>query len=503
MAETTDLLLGIDIGTASSKAVLASPDGAVVADAAVEHGTSRPRPGWVEQDAEQVWWHDVVYLTRHLLAERDAGRVRAICVSGIGPVVLPADGHGTPLRSAILYGVDTRAVELAAELEARLGADAVLERCGSRLSSQSAGPKVAWLARNEPELYARTRHLFMASSYAVYRLTGAYVLDHHSASQCPPLYDRHRQTWIDEWAEIVAPGLPLPELRWPAEIAGAVTPAAAEQTGLHPGTPVAVGTIDAWAEAESVDVREPGDVMIMYGSTMFFIAVTDEPVTHEHLWGTVGQHAGMHTLAGGMASSGSITGWFREIAGGRPFEDLVAAADQVVPGSDGLLALPYFDGERTPFADPHARGVLAGLTLRHGSGHIYRSLLEATAFGARHNLEEFASVGVPLRRVVAVGGGTKADLWPRIVSDVTGRPQEVPTTMVGAAYGDTKLAAVATGLAGRGDRWNDVRDVVRPGQSSSVYEELYTLYRRLHHSTSEVQHALARLSEGPCRMEVA
>lgn len=489
----TDLLLGIDIGTASSKAVLAAPDGVVVAEASVEHGVSRPHPGWVEQDADDVWWHDVVHLSRTLLADADAERVRAVCVSGIGPVVLPADDDGRPLRPAILYGVDTRAVEIAAELQEQLGRDDVLARCGSRLSSQSAGPKIAWLARHEPDVYARARYLFMASSYAVYRLTGAYVLDHHSANQCHPLYDRNRQEWIDEWAAVVAPGLPLPELRWPAEIAGTVTAAAAEETGLAVGTPVAVGTTDAWAEAESVDVREPGDVMVMYGSTMFFIAVTDEPVTHQHLWGTVGQHPGVHTLAGGMASSGSVTGWFREIAGARPFADLIEAAEAVPAGSAGLLALPYFDGERTPFADPAARGVLAGLTLRHSVGHVYRALLEATAFGARHNLEEFASVGVPLRRVVAVGGGTKSDLWPRIVSDVTGHTQEVPATTTGAAYGDAKLAAVAVGAADRDDRWNPVREVVAPGPDAATYEGLFPLYRRLHEATRDIQHELGRL----------
>lgn len=488
----SDLVLGVDVGTSSSKAVLASTDGDIVAVHVVEHDVSRPRPGWVEQDADAVWWGDVCALTRRVVADTDPGRIAAVCVSGIGPTVSPADEHGQPLRPAILYGVDIRAVGLADELSAELGAEEILRRCGSTLSSQSAGPKVAWLRRHEPDVWARTQYLFMANSYVVHRLTGAYVLDHHSANQCQPMYDRERGAWIPEWCERVAPGLRLPELRWPADVAGHVTDEAARATGLRAGTAVAVGTIDAWAEAESVDVREPGDVMVMYGSTMFFIAVTAKPVSHPQLWGTVGQHPGLHTLAGGMASSGSITGWFRQLSGDRPYEELVAAAANVGAGADGLLALPYFDGERTPFADPNARGVIAGLSLRHGAGHVYRALLEATAFGVRHNLEAFGEAGVDVGRIVAVGGGTKGDLWTQIVSSATGVVQEVPPVTVGAAYGDAKFAAVAIGAAGRDVKWNDGGHAVRPNPAdAAVYDKRYPLYRSLYERTSDIQHALA------------
>lgn len=492
-----EFVLGIDIGTASSKAVLATPGGEVVAVEVVEHETRRPRPGWVEHDADTVWWADVRTLSRRLTGRFDAAAIGAVCVSGIGPTVLVADGDGVPLRPAILYGVDTRAVGLASSLSSQLGEDAVLERCGSRLSSQSAGPKLAWIREHEPDVWARARYFFMANGYVVHRLTGAYVLDHHSANQAQPLYDRHRGEWIAEWADAVAPGLALPELRWPTDVAGHVTADAAAATGLREGTPVAVGTIDAWAEAESVDVRRPGDVMVMYGSTMFFVAVTSEPVTHPQLWSTVGQHPGLHTLSGGMASSGSITGWFRDLTGGRPYPELLAAAAAVPAGSGGLLALPYFDGERTPFADPDARGVLAGLTLRHGAGHVYRALLEATAFGVRHNLAEFAAAGVTPRRVVAVGGGTQGDLWAGIVSSAAGVVQEVPPVTVGAAYGDAKFAAVAMGLADRDTAWNDGGGTVAPDPTdAAVYDELFPLYRTLHERTADVQHALARAGVG-------
>jgi xylulokinase len=486
-------VLGIDVGTASSKGMLCRLDGTVVRQAQRPHRTSYPRPGRAEHDPDAIWWNDVRALLRELLPERAEG-VRAVCVSGIGPCVLPTDAAGTPLRPAILYGVDTRAVRLAEHLQDELGGpEAVLDRCGSTLSAQSGGPKLAWIRENEPDVWAATRRFFMAHTYAVHRLTGAYALDHHSASQCAPLYDRRTRSWIPEWAELVAPGLPLPALAWPSDVVGHVSAAAAAETGLAEGTAVALGTIDAWAEAESVDVREPGDLMVMYGSTMFFVGVTDAPVLSPALWSTSGNYPAQFTLAAGMASSGSITDWFRDLAGEVPFATLVAEAAQSPPGADGLLALPYFAGERTPVADPQARGVIAGLTLRHGRGDVYRALLEATAFGVRHNLEAFHDAGFDVTRVVAVGGGTTSTLWPQIVSDVTGVAQVLPAQRAGACVGDAKFAAVALGAAKPDTRWNHVEAALapRPG-TAELYDERYGLYHRLREATLDVQHRLAR-----------
>jgi xylulokinase len=488
-----EYVLGVDIGTASSKGVLCTTSGAIVRRAQHAHRTSLPRPGWAEHDAESVWWADVVAVLRELLPPRPE-QVRAVCVSGIGPCVLPAAGDGRPLRPAILYGVDTRAVPLAEEIQRELGGpEVVLERCGSVLSAQSAGPKLAWLRRHEPQVWQDTRMFLMAHTYVAHRLTGAYVLDHLSASQCAPLYDLRARRWIPEWAQRVAPGLRLPELRWPADVAGHVTEAAAAETGLAPGTAVAVGTLDAWAEAESVDVRRPGDLMAMYGSTMFFIGVTGSAVRSPALWSAAGNHPGQHTLAAGMASSGSITDWFRDLSGGAPFTALVAEAAEAPPGANGLLALPYFAGERTPVADPDARGVLAGLTLRHTRGDVYRALLESTALAVRHNLAAFREAGFEVARIVAVGGGTTSTLWPQIVSDVADVAQELPEERSGASYGDAKFAAVAVGAAQVDAEWNRTAATVTPAAAlREVYDERYRLYHRLREATLPIQHALAR-----------
>lgn len=489
----TGHVIGVDIGTASSKAVLATTDGRIIARATRAHDTSLPRPGWVEHDAEHIWWSDFCTLVAELTATRRDCRVDALAISGIGPCVLPTDAAGTPLRPAILYGVDTRAVDLGEQIQAELGgAEAVLQRCGSVISSQAAGPKLAWIARHEPTVWARTRRVFMAHTFLTHRLTGAYVLDHQSASQCVPLYDPHHERWDADLADTLAPGLELPDLAWPSDVAGRLTATAAASTGLTEGIPVAVGTIDAWAEAESVDVRAPGDLMLMYGSTMFFVGVTDQPVRAAALWSTKGNHAGQSTLAAGMASSGSITQWFRDLNGDRHFDSLIEAAARSPAGARGLLTLPYFAGERTPVADPHARGVIAGLTLAHTSGDVYRSLLEGIAFGVRHNLDAYTAIGAAPRRLVAVGGGTTHPLWPQIVTDVTGQAQDIPTERIGACFGDARFAALAIEAVDVDATWNTVQHRLTPEPTATAnYERFYADFLDLRTVTTDIQHALA------------
>ncbi|MFF3816902.1 FGGY-family carbohydrate kinase [Streptomyces bluensis] len=482
-------VLGVDIGTSSSKGVLVDHDGTVLATAVRPHAVSRPRPGHVEMDA-RVWWDEFASLARELSPSR--GPVRAVGVSGMGPCVALTDEAGVPLRPAILYGVDTRATEQIARLEGELGRDAVLERCGSVLSTQAVGPKIAWLAEHEPEVATRARRLHMPSSFLVHRLTGAYVLDHHSASQAVPLYDSLAQDWYGPWVRHLAPHLQLPPLRWPGDIAGHITAEAAAATGLPAGIPVITGTIDAWSEALSVDAQHTGDLMLMYGSTMFLINTTDERLLVPHLWSTVGALPGTRSLAGGMATSGMVTDWLRELFGAPDTATLLAEAERSGPGARGLLMLPYFAGERTPVADPDARGLVAGLTVEHTRGDLYRAALEATAFNVRHNVEAMRAAGARIDRVVAVGGGTRGGLWTRVVSDATGLDQEIRSVTLGASYGAAYLAAGAIGAADM-DTWNPVRESVTPdARLRARYDELYELYRRLYPATRDIAHTLAR-----------
>ncbi|MFI6348932.1 FGGY-family carbohydrate kinase [Streptomyces sp. NPDC050560] len=484
-------VLGVDIGTSSTKGVLVGLDGTLLGTAVREHAPERPAPGHFEMDAG-LWWREFTGIARELTAAT-AATVVSVGVSGMGPCVLLTDADDTPLRPAILYGVDTRAVRQIERLERELGADAVIARCGSALTTQAAGPKIAWIADEEPERYARARRLYMPSSWLVRRLTGAYVLDHHSASQSTPLYDTAARAWYAPWAERVAPGIELPPLRWSGEAAGTVTAEAAAATGLPAGVPVTTGTIDAWAEALSVGAQGVGDLMLMYGTTMFLIHTVPAPLTSPSLWGTVGALPGTRNLAGGMATSGAVTNWLRDLFGSAGHAGLVEAAAESPVGAGGLLMLPYFSGERTPVMDPDARGVVAGLTLSHTRGDLYRAALEATGFGVRHNIEVIEAAGGDIRRVVAVGGGTQGRLWTGIVSDITGREQELRATTIGASYGGAWLAARLVEDVSL-DAWNPVVETVapRPGNRER-YDRLYGLYRRLYDGTADTVHALAAL----------
>jgi xylulokinase len=442
----------------------------------------------------RVWWDEFVSLARELVH----GEIEVVAagVSGMGPCVLVTDAAGTPLRPAILYGVDTRATAQIERLTLELGDDAILERGGSVLTTQAAGPKLAWIAEHEPDVFARTRRLFMPASWLAWNLTGEYVLDHQSASQCTPMYDIDEQAWYLPWAELIAPGLKLPPLVWADTVVGTVTDAAATATGLPTGIPVVAGTIDAWTEAISVGGHDPGDLMLMYGTTMFLVNTLRERVSFPALWGTIGALEGTRSLAGGMATSGAVTGWLRELFGSgsaapASYASLLAAAAESPPGANGLLLLPYFAGERTPIADPDARGILAGLTIEHTAGDIYRAALEATSLGVRHNVEAIRAAGGVVERVVAVGGGTQGDLWTQIVSDVTGLTQFVHETTIGASFGAAFLAASAIEAVDIAD-WNPVARVVSPRtELAADYDELYRLYLELYESTKPIAHALA------------
>ena len=467
----------------------------MVGEARRDHALSLPRPGWAEFDAETVWWQDVRAVCQEL-APVAGNSLAGVCVSGIGPCVVPCDAHLTPLRPAILYGIDTRASAEVDELNERLGADTILARGGSRLSSQALGPKLLWLRRHEPEVWRKAQGWFMASSFIVARLTGEYILDHHSASQCDPLYDLDASSWALDWIDQIAPGVPLPRLTYPAEVVGVVTSTASEATGIPRGTPVISGTIDSWAEAFSVGVRRPGDVMLSYGSTMFVIHVVEHARPHPLLWTTQGVEAETRTHAAGMSTGGSLTEWLRHLLGAPEWPALLAEARATPPGARGLLLLPYFAGERTPIYDPLARGIVAGLTLRHGRGELLRASYEGVAAGIRQIFTLLAEAADTPTRVVAVGGGTNAELWLQIVSDVTGEAQRIPEQTIGAAYGDALLAAIAVELVAAETDWTCHARTVTPNeQTRGIYNELYPRYSELYTATANIVHNLQEQPE--------
>lgn len=501
-----ELLVGIDVGTQSSKGVLLRPDGSLVAEARAEHGMDVPRPGWAEQDADAVWWADVCSIAGRLVAAVPTGdRIGGVGVSAIGPTVLPLDAAGRPLRRAILYGVDTRATAQIAALEARHGAETLATWSGMDLSSQATGPKIAWLAEHEAEVHAAARWFVTATTYLVHRLTDSMVIDAHTASHWNPLFDRHTIGWSDRFADGITSIDRLPTIGWPADIAGVVTAKAATETGLPAGVPVAVGTVDALAEGVSVGVSRPGDLMVMYGSTTFFILVTDTAVEAGSLWLTAGAERGQWALAAGLATGGSALAWFRDqlapdlIAaeqrgGPSAFAALSAEAAAAEAGAgEDLLFLPYFSGERTPINDPLARGVAAGLSLGSSRGDLYLALLRGIAYATRTNLEAMRALGAPILRVVAVGGGTADPLLLQLVSDATGIEQEIPGATIGAARGDALLAGLAAGLVQRDGigAWMSVDRVIRPRpEMRAAHDRRYVAFGELYRSTRDIVHGL-------------
>lgn len=492
----TDYVVGIDMGTGSTKGVLTTLDGAVVQMATRRHGMQLPRPGWAEVDAESVWWDDFTAVCRELVEAADGSPVRGLCVSGVGPCFLPTDADLNPTRPAILYGIDGRASEEIAELNERLGEEQILRIGGTPLSSQAVGPKALWVRRREPEVWARSTYWFNSNSFVVARLTGEYVLDHHTASQCDPLYDMRAQDWHHEWCTEVLGELKMPRLAWPHEVVGTVHERGAEQTGLAAGTPISVGTVDAWAEAFSAGVRDPGELMLMYGSTMFFVQVVNELRSHPMLWSTNGVQPGTFTMAAGMSTSGSLTSWVQGLTGDAPFEQLVAEASDVPAGSNGLLLLPYFAGERTPIFDPRARGLVLGLTLTHTRGDLFRAVYEGIAFGIRQIVDFLDQPEAPVTQLFAVGGGTQGGLWTQIVSDVTGREQIIPAQAIGASFGDALLAAIGTGLVDPSTNWASVGRVTEPNPATrELYDGLYEQYCSLYPATKSQMHHLAQLQE--------
>ena len=504
------LLLGIDIGTYSAKGVLCTPEGAVLETAVVEHTMDMPRPGWAEQDADRIWWGGFVALCHRLFSGKYRGRdVGAVGVSAIGPCMLPVDARGKPLRPGVLYGVDTRASAQIDALNQEIGEDAIFALSGQALSSQTMGPKMRWFRETEPELYARTAKILTASSYLIFKLTGEYVINRHEAPYSAPLIDIERLEYDGRYEEHVVPLSLLPRLAWSTEIVGVVTDEAAAETGLVAGTPVSAGTVDASAEATSVGVLEPGDLMIMYGSTMYLLLVTERPNPHPLVWTTGYNFPGSYDNGLGMATTGALTRWFRdelagaelaaENAGGESAYAALARQAAAVPaGSKGLICLPYFSGERTPINDPNARGVFAGLTLGHTRGHLYRAVLEGTAYGTRHNLETIEAIGGTVKRVVAVGGGVKNPLWLQIVSNVTGKAQMVPERSIGASLGDAFLAGIAAGIIPSLEvlhrDWVRAKTVIEPDpEEQSVYDQYFPIYRSLYEESKASLHALAAL----------
>ncbi|MBT5265599.1 MAG: FGGY-family carbohydrate kinase [Rhodospirillaceae bacterium] len=486
--------LGVDIGTFESKGVLTDGDGQIKAIAKQPHKMLVPQAGWAEHRPLEDWWGDFTAITRELLETSGVapGDIRAVACSAIGPCMLPVDENGEALMNAVLYGVDNRAHAEVKALTAEIGEDRLLDLCGNTLTSQSVGPKILWLQNERAKIYRKAHRILTSTSYLVHQLTGRFVIDHYSASNFSPLYDIGACNWTDGLTDRIMELERLPDLYWSTDIVGHVTAAAAKATGLAVGTPVTAGTIDAAAEAVSVGVREPGDMMVMYGSTIFIVQVTETRLRDPRLWHGPWLFEGGYSSTSGLSTSGTLTHWFRDqlaqdLTVEAAFPELAAEAAASPPGAKGLVMLPYFSGERTPIHDPNAKGVLFGMNLTHTRGDIYRALLEGIAYATNHIFETYAEAGQVPKRVLAVGGGTKNEVWAQSTSNVSGIDQTLRRETIGASYGDAFLAALAVGDVRQGDieAWNPETSKISAQPDESLSKG-YSVFRRLYEQTKDL-----------------
>ncbi len=504
--------MGIDTGTNSSKGVLIDETGAIVAVHATSHEMTNPKPGHYEHDAEKDWWGDFCTISKALIAKAgvDPRHIRAVGSSALGADCLPVDENCVPLRKAILYGIDARATDEMKELTERYGEEQIRRWYGRPLCSSDVMPKILWIKNKEPEVYAKAHKFITGSTYITAKLTGNYVVDRFlGLASFNPLYDPRTWEPVPAYCGPICRPDQLAKVQEAADIAGYVTSQAALETGLAEGTPVTTGTDDSGAEAISCGVVCPGRMMLQIGSSVYMILGTEELIDDEQLWREEFIVPGLCDISAGTNTAGSLTKWFRdnlfpdalslEQAGGPDaYETMMAGVEAIAPGSDGLITLPYFAGERTPVNDPDARGVLFGLTLSHTRAHLYRSALESVAFSIAQQVAIMNShEKVHIDRIIAVGGGTQNPVWMQIVADVLGVPLSTPAVTIGASYGDALMAALAVRHPGFED-YTALTGFIQEGQvytpdqkRHEAYRHYQKIYDALYHATADLMHALS------------
>lgn len=451
------LLLGIDVGTSSVKAVLVDAQGNIHSTGQAEYPLHHIKPGWVEQDPED-WWHGTCKAVKEALAKVSDGaeKIQGLAISCQAPSLLSLDRTGQPLRPAMIW-MDRRAEAETLKLAELMRADRIHQITGNRPDAFYLAPRLLWLQNNEPEVMKRTWKFVQANGYINYRLTGQVTLDPSNAAL---LQLRNYQK--EEWSEAMcdASGVKssqFPEVMAAHMIQGKVTVQASEATGLKTGTPVMAGTVDSSSAAIEAGVVEPGIVAEMTGTSTVVIMPNDTGLTEPSFIAMPHALPGLHLLLAAMVSSGGCLRWFRDQFGQQEvkaasegkvdaYDLLTNQASEVSLGSDGIIFLPYMMGERSPIWHTNARGVFVGLSLATRKAALIRSILEGTAFALRHNIEVAKQAGAEVREVRSVGGCSTNNLWNQIKADVLGLPIVVPRMSVGSPFGAAIIAGIGVGM---------------------------------------------------------
>ena len=491
-------VLGIDVSTTATKAVLIDESGAVVGVGASAYGFSVPRPLWSEQDPE-LWWDGAVAAIRSVIATTGvpADEVVAIGLTGQMHGAVLLDVAGDVLRPAILWNDQRTATECDAIRDA-LGPERLIAITGNDALTGFTAPKLVWVRDHEPDVWRRIAHVLLPKDYLRLRLTGDYALDKADGAGTL-LFDLAARDWSTEVLDALRIERAWMPPTWEGpEITGVVTAIAAAATGLRAGTPVVAGGGDQSANAVGVGAVTVGTMALSLGTSGVVFATTDRPLYEPH--GRV--HAFCHAVPGRwhlmsvMLSAGGSLRWFRDaIVPGVEFGDLVDAAAEVPAGSGGLLFLPYLSGERSPHPDPLARGAFVGLTLTHDLRHLTRAVLEGVAFGLRDGLDLMIEAGTPVPdQIRASGGGTESPLWRQILADVLGAEIATVNTSEGAAYGAGVLAAVGAGwypsVEAASAALVTATPVASPGPDTEAYRDAHAIYRELYPALAPTFHRM-------------
>jgi xylulokinase len=495
--------LGIDSSTTGVKALLIDETGHVAGTVTTDLPLSTPKPLWSEQ-APTDWWQGTVTSIRRVLSETGLSGhdVTAIGLTGQMHGLTILDEAGQVLRPAILWN-DQRTGAECDDIRERLGKANLIKITGNDALTGFTAPKILWVKKHEPDVYARIKHILLPKDYVRYQLTGTYATD-RAGGAGTLLFDLARRDWSSEvLAALDIPAERLPPTHEGPQVTGQVSPAAAEATGLKAGTPVVGGGGDQAAQAVGVGAVQPGIIALTLGTSGVVFASTGEPFIEPEGRLHAFCHAvpGRWHLMGVMLSAAGSLRWYRDtVAAGTDFDTLLAPAAAAPPGSEGLLFLPYLTGERTPHPDPLARGAFVGLTIRHTQAHLTRAVLEGVAFGLRDSFELIKSAGLAeIKQVRLSGGGARSALWRQILADVFQADLVTVNTTEGAAYGAALLAGVGAGI------WPDVDTACEvtikvtgstapTSDGMAHYEPFYAQYRELYPALRQISHGLSGLA---------
>jgi xylulokinase len=485
-----NVLLGIDLGTSSVKAVLLNHKRDVVAQHAREYPIVSVGEGMTEQPPE-TWWQAVVETVRTLVSDRQY-RIDAMGVTGQMHGTVLLDDRLEVIRPAIIW-TDQRGQSEIASLEARIGRDALVEITGTRPAAGFMITTLAWLAQHEAESLGGTHAILLPKDYVRMKLTGGVATDPTDAAGTG-LLDVRRRLWSRQVAEALQlPLAKLPPILGSSAVAGAVTGETAALLGMRAGTPVVTGCADQIAQAISGGLIDPGTGSITIGSGGQIFMPIAAPDT--------GHRGALHTfchapedrwyLLGAMLTAGLSLRWLRDLLdlhGDDAYTTLSAAAASVPPGAEGLIYLPYLTGERAPHFDAQARGGFVGLTLRHHRGHLARAVMEGVAFALRQIIEVMRASGAVVDTLIAAGGGLGSAVWRQITADVIGVPLSLQRSGDHTAVGAALLAGIGVGV------FADYEDAAHQPETKPIVTlpspELTDLYDRRYQQFSALYPAL-------------